>query len=150
MRIARTIWRSVDMRVSQRLDYALRALTAIASLPEGTTMAAGEVADRLGLPRRFVEQQITLLAKNGLVVSQRGARGGCSLARSAAEITVAQVVEALQGSVLDVPSVTDSAVSEMWAAAAETLREMLDNTTVADLARRQREIDSRRVPMYHI
>ncbi|MBW6468568.1 MAG: RrF2 family transcriptional regulator [Anaerosomatales bacterium] len=138
------------MRVSQRLDYALRALTAIAALPPGTTMAAGEVADRLGLPRRFVEQQITLLAKQGLVVSQRGARGGCSLARPASEISVAEVVEALQGSVLDVPSVTDSAVSEMWADAARSLRDVLSETTLAGLVERQRAIDSSTIPMYHI
>ncbi|MDF1542892.1 MAG: Rrf2 family transcriptional regulator [Anaerosomatales bacterium] len=138
------------MRVSQRLDYALRALTAIAALPPGTTMAAGEVADRLGLPRRFVEQQITLLAKQGLVVSQRGARGGCSLARPASEISVAEVVEALQGSVLDVPSVTDSAVSEMWADAARSLRDVLGETTLAGLVERQRAIDSSTIPMYHI
>ncbi len=138
------------MRVSQRLDYALRALTAIAALPDGVTVAAGEVADRLGLPRRFVEQQITVLSKSGLVVSQRGARGGCSLARPASDISVAEVVEALQGTVLDVPSVTDSAVSEMWGRAAAHLRDTLDQTTIADLARRQREIDGSRVPMYHI
>ena len=138
------------MRVSQRLDYALRALTAIASLPPGTTMAAGEVANRLGLPRRFVEQQITLLAKQGLVVSQRGARGGCSLAQPAGEISVAEVVEALQGSVLDVPSVTDSAVSEMWADAAGSLRDVLSETSLAALVERQRAIDSSAVPMYHI
>jgi len=138
------------MRVSQRLDYALRALVALAALAPGAAVAAGEVADRLGLPRRFVEQQITLLAKSGLVVSQRGARGGCVLARPAQEITVADVVEALQGSVLDVPAVTDSAASEMWAAAAAHLRKALASTTLADLAARQRQIDSARVPMYHI
>lgn len=138
------------MRVSQRLDYALRALTAIAALPPGTSVAAGDIADRLGLPRRFVEQQITVLAKSGLVMSQRGARGGCALGRPASEITVAEVVEALQGSVLDVPSVTDSAVSEMWARAARDLREALASTTLADLAARQRELDASRVAMYHI
>lgn len=138
------------MRVSQRLDYALRALTAIAALPPGTSVAAGDIADRLGLPRRFVEQQITVLAKSGLVMSQRGARGGCALGRPASEITVAEVVEALQGSVLDVPSVTDSAVSEMWARAAHDLREALASTTLADLAARQRELDASRVAMYHI
>ncbi len=138
------------MRVSQRLDYALRALTAIASRAPGASVAAGEVADGLGLPRRFVEQQITVLAKSGLIVSQRGARGGCALGRPASEITVAEVVEALQGSVLDVPSVTDSAVSEMWARAARDLREVLASTTLADLAARQRELDASRVAMYHI
>jgi Rrf2 family protein len=138
------------MRVSQRLDYALRALTAIAALPPGKAVAAGEVADRLGLPRRFVEQQITVLAKAGLVVSQRGARGGSALGRPASEITVAEVVEALQGTVLDVPSVSDSAVSEMWSTAAHGLRDLLESTSLGDLAERQRQIDGSRIPMYHI
>jgi Rrf2 family protein len=140
----------MKMRVSQRLDYALRALTAIAALPPGRAVAAGEVADRLGLPRRFVEQQITVLAKAGLVVSQRGARGGCALGRPASEISVAEVVEALQGSVLDVPSVSDSAVSEMWSTAARGLRDLLESTSLGDLAERQRQIDGSRIPMYHI
>ncbi|HET6498153.1 MAG TPA: Rrf2 family transcriptional regulator [Coriobacteriia bacterium] len=137
-------------RVSQRLDYALRALTAVAARPPEATVAAGEIADRLGLPRRFVEQQMTALAKAGLVTSRRGARGGCALARPASTITIADVVEALEGTVLDVPAVSDSAVSEMWASAAAGFREVLAGITLADLARRQRVIDSERAPMYHI
>ncbi len=138
------------MRVPQRLDYALRAMTAIASLPPGVTIAAGEVADRLGLPRRFVEQQVTALGKQGLLVSHRGARGGSSLARPASEVTVADVVRALQGVVLDVPAVTGSAVSEMWGAAARRLEDVLGETTIEELAARQRELDRQGAPMYHI
>lgn len=137
-------------RVSQRLDYALRALTAVAAQAPEATVAAGEIADRLGLPRRFVEQQMTALAKAGLVTSRRGARGGCALARPASTVTVAEVVEALEGTVLDVPAVSDSAVSAMWASAAAGLRDVLASVTLADLARRQRAIDSERAPMYHI
>ncbi len=138
------------MRVPQTVDYALRALVAIGGLPPGVSLAAGEVADRLGLPRRFVEQQITALAKHGLVTSQRGARGGSMLARPAADITVAEVVEALQGTVLDVPAATGSAVSEMWAEAATRLKDHLGETTIEDLSLRQKEMDRFRAPVYHI
>ena len=75
------------MRVSQRLDYALRALVLLAEQPPGEFVASGDLADRLGMPRRFVEQQVTLLAREGIVECRRGASGGCALAREATEVT---------------------------------------------------------------
>lgn len=138
------------MRVSQRLDYALRGLTALAQAPEDFHLAAGEIADGLGLPRRFVEQQFTALARAGIVECRRGAGGGCALARPAATITVGEVVRAVQGSIIDVPNVTGSAVSEMWSDAASVLGSALDATTVADLAARQRALDAQAAPMYFI
>lgn len=138
------------MRVSQRLDYALRGLTALAQAPEDSHLAAGEIADGLGLPRRFVEQQFTALARAGIVECRRGAGGGCALARPAATITVGEVVRAVQGSIIDVPNVTGSAVSEMWSDAASVLGSALDATTVADLAARQRALDAQAAPMYFI
>ena len=83
------------MRVTQRLDYALRALVLLAAQPAGAPVAAGQLADQLGLPRRVVEQQISELARAGIVLSRRGARGGCALARPADQITVRDVVDAL-------------------------------------------------------
>ena len=71
------------MRVSQRLDYAVRALTALAQQPPGVYVAAGDIADGLGLQRRFVEQQFTGLARAGIVDCRRGAGGGCALLRPA-------------------------------------------------------------------
>lgn len=138
------------MRVSQRLDYTVRGLTALAERPFGTYVAAGEIADELALPRRFVEQQFTALARAGLVDCRRGAGGGCSLARPADEITVVEVVRAVQGAVLDVPKVTGSAVSEMWANSASSLETTLEETTLYDLAHRQRELDALSAPMYYI
>jgi len=138
------------VRVSQRLDYTVRGLAALAQLPFGTYVAAGEVADGLGLPRRFVEQQFTALARADVVDCRRGAGGGCALSRPADEITVAEVVRALQGTALDVPHVTGSAVSEMWAAASVSLELAFEETTLADLAARQRALDAEAAPMYYI
>ncbi len=138
------------MRVSQGLDYVLRALTVLAQRPPGTTLVAGDVALELGLPKRFLEQQFTLLAKHGIVECRRGAGGGCALARAAEDITVGEVVRAMQGDVLDVPHVSGSAVSEMWGEAAGALVTALDERDLASLARRQTELDAARGPMYHI
>jgi Rrf2 family protein len=138
------------VRVSQRLDYTLRGLTSLAQSPPGSLVAAGDVADRLGLPRRFVEQQFTLLARAGLVECRRGAGGGCALARDAGEITVAQVVRAVQGTIIDVPRVTGSAVSDMWSDSAAALEAALGGVTLAELAGRQKEYDARTSPMYYI
>jgi Rrf2 family protein len=138
------------MRVSQRLDYALRALTALAAMPPGQYVVAGDLADELGLPRRFLEQQLTALAKRGLVTCQRGAGGGCGLSRPPAEISVADAVRALQGDVLDVPKVTGSAVSEMWAAAAARLESELESVDLGSLAKRQASLDAAATPMYYI
>lgn len=138
------------MRVSQRLDYVLRALAAMARRPGNTPVVAGDLASELRLPKRFLEQQLTLLGKRGIVGCQRGAGGGCVLARPAEEITVAAVVQAVQGEVLDVPHTSGSSVAEMWRDAANALKESLERVTVADLAKRQAELDAETAPMYYI
>ncbi|MDZ4168124.1 MAG: Rrf2 family transcriptional regulator [Coriobacteriia bacterium] len=138
------------MRVSQRLDYALQALVMLATMPAGTHIAAGDLAQNLRLPKRFVEQQVTLMAHAGIVTCRRGAAGGCALARPAAEITVAEVVEAVQGEVLDVPRQPGSASAELWAEAAGTLHSFLANVTLQELGRRQAELDADSQPLYYI
>ncbi|MBI5230573.1 MAG: Rrf2 family transcriptional regulator [Coriobacteriales bacterium] len=138
------------MRVSQRLDYALRALVLLAQQPDDVRVASGELADRLGLPRRFVEQQITELARAKVLTSTRGAAGGCALARPAEEITVRDIVVALEGDVLDVPRTTNSSAAEMWATAADRLAQFLSSTSLRDLAVRQKELDSEHAGLYDI
>jgi len=138
------------MRVSQRLDYTLRMLVALGRLPEGTTTASGELALAIGLPRRFGEQQMTALAKTGLVDSRRGTGGGIALAQPPAEITVLDVVRAAQGDALDVPRSAGLATAEFWAGVASALEGYLGSTTLADLVRRQAEIDASAGPMYFI
>lgn len=138
------------MRVSQRVDYALRTLVALGSLREGEVVAAGDLALRLNFPRRFVEQQITELARVGIVRSRRGASGGCSLARSAAAITALEVVEAVEGTAFDIPHQSDSSVTEMWESVQAAVQGELKRATLADLVDRQRKLDASAVAYYEI
>ncbi len=138
------------MRVSQRLDYALRLLVLLAMQPPGDYVVVGDLAERMGLPRRFAEQQMSALARAGVVRCRRGAAGGCALARPADSITVREVVVALEGAVLDVPRQPGSASAEAWAATADVLAAHLDRVNLGALARRQRELDAHASPMYFI
>jgi Rrf2 family protein len=138
------------MRVSQRLDYAVRGLVALAQRPDSTPVAASEIADALSLPRRFLEQQFTALAQAGVLECRRGAGGGCTLAQDARALTVADVVRALEGAALDVPRTSGTVVSEMWADVAGALDRVLADVTLADLAARQDRLDAARSEIYYI
>lgn len=138
------------MRVSQRLDYTLALLVALAQLPPGEFAGSGALAERLGLPRRFLELQTATLTSAGLIHCRRGARGGCTLARDPASVSVADVVRAVDGAVLDVPRTRHSATAEAWNTAADSLERELGAVTLAHLATRQRALDAERAPMYFI
>jgi Rrf2 family iron-sulfur cluster assembly transcriptional regulator len=119
-------------------------------LPPGSVRSGGALAARLGLPSRFVEQQLTALAASGTVRSVRGPGGGFALGGPAEQISMRDVVVALQGDVLDVPRVTGSAVAEAWQHADEALEDALARVSLADLAQRQRELDAETATMYYI
>lgn len=138
------------MRVSQKLDYAMKTLVLLASKPTGSFVSAGELANRLGLPRRFVEQQISALGRAGIVVCKRGPAGGCSLERDAADISALDVTNALQGYVVDVPRQAGNAVVGLWEGMAANLEEYLATVSLADLAAEQKRLDAQAAPMYYI
>ncbi len=138
------------MRVPQRVDYALRVLVLLAGEASDTYVAAGDLARTLVLPQRFVEQQVTALARAGIVKSRRGASGGCSLGVPASAVSVRDVVLAIQGDVLDVPRQTGQATAEVWQQAALTLDEYLGSVTLEQLVERQRDIDASSAPVYYI
>src|SRR5918996_2211727 len=85
-------------RVSQKTEYALRAMVELALRQEDGLVPAREIAERQGIPLRFLEQQLSTLHKAGLVESFRGAGGGCRLARPPGGIPGPDVVDALEGS----------------------------------------------------
>src|SRR3954470_20240698 len=84
-------------RISQKTEYALRAMTELALRQESGLGAAREIAESQRIPLRFLEQQLGTLSKAGLVESFRGAGGGCRLAGDPAEVTVGDVGEAIEG-----------------------------------------------------
>ncbi|HWL42816.1 MAG TPA: Rrf2 family transcriptional regulator [Ilumatobacter sp.] len=85
------------MRLNQGVEWALHGCVDLAWLPEGTTVPIGRLAEYHDLPAAYLNKQFQALARNGVVVSRAGPRGGFALARPAAEITVLDVVDAIEG-----------------------------------------------------
>jgi Rrf2 family protein len=89
------------MRLSARADYALRAAIEIAAISDGH-VTAEQVARSQHIPVKFLETILTQLRRAGLVRSQRGPDGGFWLARPADEITLADIIRAIDGQLLGV------------------------------------------------
>lgn len=83
--------------ITKKTDYALIALTHLASTEAGTAVRAREIAERYGIPPDLLAKILQKLAKSGLLVSCTGRSGGYALARAADEITVGEVLEAVEG-----------------------------------------------------
>src|SRR5919201_5704197 len=130
------------MRLSAKADYALRATVELASLGDGHVKAEA-LARAQSIPLRFLEQILLDLKHAGLVASQRGAEGGYWLARPAAEITLADVIRAVEGPLANVRGVTPEQLEyagsaerlrDVWIALRVSLRSVLEEVTVADVA----------------
>jgi Rrf2 family protein len=133
------------VRVTAKVDYAVRAATMLAvCASEGAGPVKGErIATSQSIPVKYLENILSELRQAGIIRSQRGAEGGYWLARPAAEITVADVIRAVEGPLahvrgeraenLDYPPEA-RALQELWVAVRAALRSVLDATTLADLA----------------
>ncbi len=98
-------------------------------------MPVKELAERRGIPDQFLEQLFSILRRSGLLTSHRGSKGGYTLARSAEDISVLEVVQALDGKV---GQEADEA-GGIWAEGIESLRAVFSETSIADIARREAE-----------
>ncbi len=138
------------MKVSTRGDYASRALLSLALHGEQTTpTSVRDIADRTGLPQPYLEQILLALKGAGLVRSKRGVGGGYVLARSPEEITLAQVVSAVDGPIVagdfGEPHTGGACDHEgqcillaVWAEVGEAMRHQLASFTLADMVARSR------------
>ena len=131
------------MRVTASVDYAVRAVLELAVRPAGERVKGEVIAQSQGISFRFVERLLADLRRAGIVASQRGQDGGYWLARPAAEITVADVIRAVEGPLADVhgtpPEDVDyphpaGVLRELWVATRSTLRSVLEEVSFADLA----------------
>jgi Rrf2 family transcriptional regulator, cysteine metabolism repressor len=129
--------------VTSKSRYAVVALAELARSGEGPVPIA-QIAERRGIPVQFLEQLFTTLRRDGFLQSQRGVKGGYSLARPAEEITVLDVVQALDGRVGD----EAREAGGIWAEGVEALRGVFRGTTIADIA--NRETDDAGSRMYYI
>lgn len=141
------------MRLTAKSEYGLLAAIDLACNHGPEPVSAREIAERREIPPRFLEQLLVSLRRADLVTAVRGAKGGFTLRRDPSEITVLDVVEALEGPL--VSSVCDHARDEacqktascaaapVWTAATRALRDVFASTTLASLANTQETFDRR-------
>ena len=129
------------MRVSAKADYAVRAAVELAAAGEGPTKGE-RLADAQEIPLQFLEHILLELKHSGIVRARRGAKGGYWLARPAEEVSVADVVRAVEGPIANVQSMAPEAIEyrgsaqhlqEVWIATRASLRSVLEGVTLADL-----------------
>jgi Rrf2 family protein len=130
------------MRVSARVDYALRAAAELAAAGADPVKREA-IAAAQDIPVPFLEQILLALKRAGIVRTRRGPEGGYWLARPAAEITLAEVIRAVEGPLAnvqgarpeDVPYTGAAApLQDVWIAVRANLRAVLEAVTLADLA----------------
>jgi Rrf2 family transcriptional regulator, iron-sulfur cluster assembly transcription factor len=143
------------MKLTRGGEYAIRGVLYLALQEEGKVSMLSAIAKAQDVPPRFLAKIFQALAKGGVVKSHRGAKGGFSLARPAAEVTVKDVVEAVEGPVylnvcLAAPGECERtdlcAVHPMWTEAQGKMMEVLGRTNFADLAKTERARAQAAVP----
>jgi Rrf2 family protein len=129
------------MRVSAKADYAVRAAVELAAAGEGPVKGE-RLAEAQDIPLQFLEHILLELKHQGIIRARRGAKGGYWLARPADEVTIADVVRAVEGPIADVQSTPPEAIEytgnaeklrDVWVAVRASLRSVLENVTLADL-----------------
>jgi Rrf2 family transcriptional regulator, cysteine metabolism repressor len=133
------------LAITSKSPYAVRALCELTMCGASVPVPIGELARRREIPPQFLEGLFATLRRAGILKSQRGVKGGYSFARSPSEVTVLEVVELLEG---ELSAGQDLADEEIWPEAIKALRDVLANTTIAQLA--EREAQAKGQSMYYI
>ncbi len=129
------------MRVSAKADYAVRAVAELAASPDGPVKGE-RLADSQDIPLQFLEHILLDLKHSGIVRARRGAKGGYWLAKPSDEVSIADVIRAVEGPIANVQSAPPESITysgsarelqSVWIAVRASLREVLESTTLADL-----------------
>ena len=132
------------LAITSKSPYAVRALTELARVGGSGPVPIGEIARRRDIPVQFLEGMFATLRRAGILQSQRGVKGGYSFAREPTQVTVLEVVEALEGA-LDAETI---GADPLWAGAIGALRDKLGAVTIAEIA--ERESRAAGAQMYYI
>jgi Rrf2 family nitric oxide-sensitive transcriptional repressor len=131
------------IRINRQTDYAIRVLLVLAKRPEGTRLATPAIGEEMLIPKAFLTRIVAQLAQAGLVVTFPGRDGGLQLPRPAGEITLWDVVDAMEGPFLLSECMTGDAacpfeascpVRLRWGRLQKAFMEELAKTTFEELA----------------
>lgn len=138
-----------QMNISSRCEYACRAVVELGRLQNNEEpVRATDIAEKRGIPEKYLVHIMLQLKRAGIVRSVRGAQGGYMLAQSPEDITLFSIVNAIDGPVLDPLPVEDSRAPDLeisWKAVAKGINRVLEGVTVRDLLDRAAKAD-----MYYI
>ncbi|MBT3380368.1 MAG: Rrf2 family transcriptional regulator [Lentisphaerae bacterium] len=147
------------MKLSTRGRYATRILLCIAREQDGGPVRKQLIADRERVSSDYVEQILVALRSSGLVNSHRGAKGGFTLARGPADITIWEVLQASEGPIGLVPCLGNEAhcrhtgtcvTRTLWEGAATLLHDYFQGVTLKELVEREEKLIGEQVLMYDI
>ena len=133
------------MTITSKSPYAVRALAELARTGSAGPVPIGEIARRRDIPVQFLEGLFATLRRAGILQSQRGVKGGYSFARAPEDVTVLEIVEALEGRLA---TGTEADTADVWTEAIDALRLKLQAITIAEVA--QREARAAGASMYYI
>ncbi len=145
------------MRLSTKARYGVRAMVRLALSQKDGPVQLSLIAEKEGVSEKYLEHLFRHLKANGLVLSQRGARGGYVLARPAEKITLYEIVKALEGSLAPVDCLKQAdlcerslfcATREIWKGLKKKIESYLKSKTLSELAQEQEEKIN--APIYHI
>jgi len=131
------------MRVTAKSDYALRALIEIARRGGAGPVSAEEIGRLQDIPHGFLQAILADLRRAGVLVAQRGQSGGWRMAKDAEQVTVADVIRAVDGPLVSIYGLRPEAVEYndsaavlqyVWIASRHSLRDVLEKVTVRQLA----------------
>jgi Rrf2 family protein len=132
------------VRTTAKADYAVRAAVELAALSGKGPVKADQIAEAQSIPLNFLENILAELRRAGIVESRRGAAGGYLLARPPEDVTLADVIRAVEGPLANVRGMSPDALEyegsaerlrDVWVALRSSVRAVLEQVTVADVAR---------------
>jgi Rrf2 family cysteine metabolism transcriptional repressor len=141
------------MNISVKGEYALHAIFDLALQKAGEPIKIADIAKRQKIPQKFLELILAGLKQGGFVESRRGAEGGYLLARAPEAMTVGEVIRYIEGAKSSKPARKQSPVdpfAETWRRVDQSVSDVIDQTTFAELVRNWRDLQSKYVPNWEI
>ena len=149
------------MNFSAKEDYGIRAMVDITLHRESAPIQARDIATRQDISEQYLEQLLANLRRAGIVRSTRGAGGGYDLARPADQITIGSILRALSGPLIPMKCLEDDndescndqelrSVHHFWKRLRDAMSQVVDTTTVQDLADNQLELQTSQSYMMNI
>jgi len=140
------------LSLSQKCQYAVRAVLELSKRYDQGPVSAGEIADRQAIPQRFLEIILNELKPTGLIDSRRGIKGGYYLSLPPRQITVGRVIRLIEGPLDPVRCVGDQntkccplrdkcSLIQLWDKAREAVEKVYDSANFQELVERERDLD---------